>query len=195
MLQEKKNKLKKSTQHHHMQLSWTSWGWNMSPTLNQKHVSSPRRKGNNQEQDLSRHFAPVTKFTRTQLSDKFSQVLSKKRVLQQVNSLAKSKRETRGREGDADAFQAGLPHPLKEWQGFIDQTGLDLNLEGGFVNISWQQKVSFNKCLALFHLLSFHYLGTTPSPFPSLPNIRKSPTSSTYSRTGRRSHAAIHLQA
>ena len=104
----------------------------MPPTPNQNHTSSPSRKGNNQEQELSRHFVPVTKFTRTQLSDKFPQVLSKKSVLRQVNGLAKSKRETRGREGDAGAFQAGLPHPLKEWECFIDQTVLDLNLEEGF---------------------------------------------------------------
>lgn len=57
-------------------------------------------------------------------------------MLQQVNGLAKRKRKTTGREGDAGTCQAGIPHPLKEWVCFIDQTGLDLNLEGGFADTS-----------------------------------------------------------
>lgn len=58
----KKNK----SSHYHMQLSWTFWRWNTPPAWNQDHISSPSRKGNNQE--LSSHFAAVTKFRGTQLS-------------------------------------------------------------------------------------------------------------------------------
>lgn len=156
----KNKKWKKSTHHHHTAIIWNILRVIQVSNTNQNHS----RKGKNQEQAFSRHFAPVTKFTRTQLSDKFLQVLSKKRVLQQVNGLAKSKKEARGREGDGGAFQAGLPHPLKEWGCFIDQTGLDLNLKEADSN--WQQRVCFSKSLAFFHPLSFHYLGTTPSHHP-----------------------------
>jgi len=161
----------------------------MPPTPNHNHVSYPSRKGNNQQQELSRHFAAVTKFTRTQLFDKFPQVPSKNRVLQQVNGLAKRRRE----EGDAGTFTAGLPHPLKEWGHSIDQTGLYLNLGEGFVSVSSQQKVCFSKCLALFHALSFHYLETTLSSLPFPQTSENLAISNTYFRTGRGSHAAIRL--
>lgn len=52
----------------HIKLSSAFWGWKVPPTWNQDRISSPSRKGNNQE--LSRHFAAVTKLTGTQLSMK-----------------------------------------------------------------------------------------------------------------------------